>query len=210
MKGMYYLPFIDNKSYVSNDINLDNNLLITGPNASGKTTLIKSLLLNIILSQQWGFGCYKSCKMQIYDTFYSYLNIPDTSNRDSLFQAEARRCKDIIVSINESKERSLCIFDEIYSGTNPTDAILCATAYLKSLTKYKERCDFIITTHYIDMCRTFDDYASIKNMKMKTKDNKNTKTIEYTYKITDGISNVNGGKQVLYDLNYPDYVLDFV
>ena len=210
MTGMFYLPFIDNDSYVSNDINLNTNLLITGPNASGKTTLIKTILLNIILSQQWGYGCFKSCKMQIYDTFYSYLNIPDTSNRDSLFQAEARRCKDIIVNINEKNEKSLCIFDEIYSGTNPTDAILCATAYLKALTKYKKRCDFIITTHYIDMCKTFDDSKTIKNMKMHTKEIKGDKSIDYTYKIVEGISHVNGGKQVLYDLDYPDYVLDFV
>ena len=207
---MYYLPFIDNDSYVSNNIDLNNNLLITGPNASGKTTFIKSLLLNIIISQQWGFGCFKSCKMQIYDNFYSYLNIPDTSNRDSLFQAEARRCKDIIVNINETKERSLCIFDEIYSGTNPTDAILCATAYLKALNQYKSKCDFVITTHYIDMCKTFEKSGTIKNMKMKTTGNISDKSINYTYKIEEGISLVNGGKQVLYDLDYPDYVLDFV
>jgi energy-coupling factor transporter ATP-binding protein EcfA2 len=208
ISGMYYLPFIDSHSYVSNDIDLKTNILITGPNASGKTTLIKSLFLNVILSQQWGYGCFKSCKMQIYNNFYSYLNIPDTSNRDSLFQAEARRCKDIIESIHETKERNLCIFDEIYSGTNPTDAILCATAYLKALTLYKSHCDFVITTHYIDMCKSFESSKLIKNMKMNTTEK--GKTINYSYKIEDGISMINGGKQVLYDLEYPSYVLDFV
>ena len=85
------------------------------------------------------------------------------------------------------QRRSLSIFDEIYSGTNPTDAILCATAYLKALTKYKSRCDFIITTHYIDMCKTFDDSETITNMKMNTKEKKDDKSIDYTHKIVEGI-----------------------
>ena len=89
--------------------------------------------------------------MQIYDNFYSYLNIPDTSNRDSLFQAEARRCKDIIAKIEQNQdERHFCIFDEIYSGTNPNDDALCANVYLV-MNMYKDSVDYIITTHYVDL-----------------------------------------------------------
>ncbi len=58
MNGMYYLALMDEPS-VRNDIDLKTNLLISGPNASGKTTVLKSLLLNAILSQQWGYGCYE-------------------------------------------------------------------------------------------------------------------------------------------------------
>ena len=64
---------------------------LTGTN--GKTTTIKTALINIILSQQIGYGCFESLKLCPYDNIYCYLNIPDTSGRDSLFQAEARRCK---------------------------------------------------------------------------------------------------------------------
>ena len=44
------------------------------------------------MSQQWGYGCFESCSMKIYDNFYSYLNIPDTSNRDSF----SRQRQDVV------------------------------------------------------------------------------------------------------------------
>ena len=89
-------------------------MIITGPNASGKTTTLKSALINIILSQQIGYGCFESLKMCPYDTIHCYLNIPDTSGRDSLFQAEARRCKEIIDIIHLEKDKThYCIFDEL-------------------------------------------------------------------------------------------------
>ena len=64
-------------------------------------------MINLILSQQIGFGCYDSkTKINAYNSFFSYLNITDTFQRDSLFQAEARRCLDIIQSLN-NKEKAL-------------------------------------------------------------------------------------------------------
>ena len=79
--------------------------MITGPNASGKTTILKTTLFNIILSQQVGFGFYSSATINPYKYIHCYLNIPDTSGRDSLFQAEARRCKEILDSVKNSKDR---------------------------------------------------------------------------------------------------------
>ena len=87
---------------VSNDMSLENNMIITGPNASGKTTQLKTTAINVIFTQQFGVGFYEKCEMAPYTHIHSYLNIPDTSGRDSLFQAEARRCKDILDIINES------------------------------------------------------------------------------------------------------------
>ena len=109
IKGGYYLPHINEKN-VRNDIDMTKNLIITGPNASGKTTLIKSTILNLLLSQSIGCGCYSSCQTQLYDYYHSYLNIPDTSNRDSLFQAEARRCKEIIMFIEKNKNKNTFAF----------------------------------------------------------------------------------------------------
>jgi hypothetical protein len=196
MQGMYYLPHI-NETPVLNDIDLSQNIMITGPNASGKTTILKALLINLLMSQQFGYGCYKKASIKLYDVFHSYLNIPDTSGRDSLFQAEARRCKDILVSILENPGNHCCIFDEIYSGTNPTDAIECATMYLEKMNEY-ENVDYVLTTHYIQLCESFDD--KIMNQKMNVNVGEN---IEYLYKMVHGISYVHGGKQVLKDLNYP-------
>jgi hypothetical protein len=199
ISGMYYLPHI-NESPVLNNIDLSQNIMITGPNASGKTTILKALLINLLLSQQFGYGCYKKANVKIYDIFHSYLNIPDTSGRDSLFQAEARRCKDILVSIVENPLKShCCIFDEIYSGTNPNDAVDCASIYLEEMNKFKENVDYVLTTHYIKLCEEFD--TKILNLKMNV--NVLEDKIEYLYKIQQGISYVHGGKQVLKDLKYP-------
>ena len=209
MKGSYYLFHYKDKP-IKNDINIDKNIIITGPNASGKTTLLKSILLNIILSQQIGFGSYKKANIHVYDYLHSYLNIPDTSDRDSLFQAEARRCKDILEKINTHKEnRHFCIFDELYSGTNPNDAVLCATLYLKGLIQHKDDVDFILTTHYIQLCEYFNKEKYINDLvNIKMNVNVKDEDIEYTYKIKDGISYVHGGKKVLKDLDYPSYLYE--
>jgi DNA mismatch repair ATPase MutS len=184
---------------VKNNINLNKNIIITGPNASGKTTLIKSTILNLFFSQSIGMGCYDKCITPIFDFFHSYLNIPDTSNRDSLFQAEARRCKDIIDFIHKNKNKKhLCIFDEIYSGTNPTDAVLCASIYLDRLNEKKDNVDYILTTHYIGICNHFDKSKITINKKMKSY--KKNNSVNHTYIMENGISTINGGYSVLLDL----------
>ena len=87
IKNNYYINMV-NDNPIKNNISIKKNIMITGPNASGKTTILKSFLINQILSQQIGCGCYDSADIKCYDHIYSYLNIPDTSGRDSLFQAE--------------------------------------------------------------------------------------------------------------------------
>jgi hypothetical protein len=99
IKQQYYPPYVG-KDHVKNDTLFDKNMIITGPNAAGKTTMIKSTLINILMSQQVGFGFYGECHIQPYSHIHSYLNIPDTSGRDSLFQAESRRCRDILSLIH--------------------------------------------------------------------------------------------------------------
>jgi energy-coupling factor transporter ATP-binding protein EcfA2 len=208
MKGVYYLAHLqDNK--IRNDIDLKENIILSGPNASGKTTLLKSLFLNSIMSQQFGYGCYTSATILCYDSFHSYLNIPDTSGRDSLFQAEARRCKEILDQIMNGDKRHLCIFDEIYSGTNPRDAVTCATLYLRELNRYKSRVDYLITTHYVEICESFqkgdtknpDSVSCVSVKKMTVREMSDH--LEYDYKMVEGISYIHGGLHILRQLNYP-------
>ena len=152
-KKMYYPKFIndENEKLITNDCNLNKHIIITGPNASGKTTTLKSAAINIILSQQIGYGCFESLKLRPYDNIHCYLNIPDTSGRDSLFQAEARRCKEIIDCINENNDKThFCIFDELYSGTNPEEAVVSAFAFMDYIVK-NENLTCILTTHYVKL-----------------------------------------------------------
>tara|TARA_Y100000992_G_C21268921_1_gene495533 strand:+ start:807 stop:2552 length:1746 start_codon:yes stop_codon:yes gene_type:complete len=207
-KKSFYAP-LKHENPITNDFSLDKNIIITGPNAAGKTTILKSTLFNIILSQQIGCGFYESAKIKPFDNIHCYLNIPDTSNRDSLFQAEARRCKDIIDVIDCDKTKThFCIFDELYSGTNPYEAVASALSYLSYLCNNKN-IKFILTTHYVELCKKLD---AIQNEKIVNKHMKvnpdNNGNFKFTYKLTDKISNIKGGIKVLKDLKYPKQIID--
>lgn len=203
LKGLKY-PHISSNKAVLNDIHLDKNILITGPNAAGKTTILKATMINIILCQQFGCGYFNSAKIQPYDILSSYINIPDTSGRDSLFQAEASRCKSILDELT-NKKRHLCIFDELFSGTNPYEAIGAATAYLKYINTH-DHVTFILTTHFLDLCRILDKTSKVSNMQMQV--NHSETGFVYSYKMIEGISTVKGGIKVLTDLGYPSSIIE--
>jgi DNA mismatch repair ATPase MutS len=240
MKDAYFLNTVS-ADVVKNDIALDRKLIITGPNAAGKTTIIKTAIFNIILSQQIGYGAYSSATIVPYQFLHCYLNIPDTSGRDSLFQAESRRCKEILDCIiaNPAK-RHFCIFDELYSGTNPYEAVASAYGYINYISEMRN-VDFMLTTHYIQLCELFQGASAttrsderkqkhkkkkkdvnsetgqeskvknerndnIRNLHMETSVN-NTFDYTYHYKIVNGISKIKGGIKVLFDLKYPDAII---
>ena len=205
-KKSYYAALIKNNP-VKNDIQLNKNIVITGPNASGKTTILKSTLINVIFSQQFGCGFYDSAKLVPYKYIHSYLNIPDTSGRDSLFQAEARRCKEIIDIIQENpNDTHLCSFDELYSGTNPDEAVISSLAFMEYLVKFKN-VGCILTTHFIKVCKKLQKNKNIVNYHMETIKGKDAFDFKYTYSIKKGISEVRGGIKVLTDMNYPKEIL---
>jgi hypothetical protein len=202
-KKSYYACL--NNNPVKNTIKFNKNLIITGPNASGKTTILKSTLINIILTQQFGCGFYDSAKCNPFKYIHCYLNIPDTSGRDSLFQAEARRCKDILDIIDKNKhDTHFCVFDELYSGTNPEEAEKSATSFMSYLQKYTNVRSFL-TTHFVKVCKKLNAIKSIKNCKMVT--NIKGDALLFTYKLEKGISNVKGGINILTELNYPKEII---
>jgi hypothetical protein len=209
LKKSYYPVCLKNENgtLVKNTVKLKKNMIITGPNASGKTTILKSSLINVIFTQQFGCGYYDSAKFSPFHYIHCYLNIPDTSGRDSLFQAEARRCKEILDCIDKhSKESHFCVFDELYSGTNPEEAEISASSFMLYLQKYK-LVSSILTTHFFKVCKTLDTVESIENCKMETHIDEN-KEIVYTYKLNKGISEIKGGISVLNKLNYPKEIID--
>ena len=205
-KKSYYGALLALKP-IKNDISLKENLIITGPNASGKTTVLKTTLINIILSQQLGCGFFTSGKLYPYKYLHCYLNIPDTSGRDSLFQSEVRRCKEIIQKISDNKEEThFCVFDELYSGTNPEEAITSSTAFMEYLVKFKN-VFCMLTTHFIEVCYNLDKNSKIRNIHMDVK-KEDENTWKYSYNLKPGISEVKGGLKVLYDMDYPSEIIE--
>jgi hypothetical protein len=206
IKNSYYACLKDDTP-VKNTVKFKKNIVITGPNASGKTTILKSSLINIILTQQFGCGFYDSATITPYDKLHCYLNIPDTSGRDSLFQAEARRCKDIIDSISINKDAThVCIFDELYSGTNPDEAEKSATSFMLYLNKYKN-VSSMLTTHFVKVCVKLEKSRCIQNYKMITETTGDNR-LKYKYKMEKGISNVKGVVNILKEMNYPKEIID--
>ena len=208
-----YYPAHMNEKYVANHCSLDKNMVITGPNAAGKTTFLKTTMLNVLFSQQTGCGFYTKYDMQVYTHIHSYLNIPDTSARDSLFQAESRRCKEILDSVgtnncDDTTIRHFCVFDELYSGTNPEEATKSAYAFLRYLSKF-ENVDFILTTHYVSVCKRLQKVPTVRNWKMDAIQSADGE-IQYTYKIAEGISTVQGAYSVLRDMGYPAEILETI
>ena len=185
---------------------MSKSIIITGPNASGKTTILKSTIINLIFSQQIGYGFYDGGKLNPYKHIHCYINIPDSCSRDSLFQSEARRCKNILDIIEKNKvDRHFCVFDELYSGTNPYEAVSNAYAYLEYMISNKN-VKVILTTHYLKLCKLFRKNKRIKNCSMKTIENKSN-IPTYTYKLIKGYSKTKGGIAVLKQLKYPDIII---
>lgn len=205
LENSYYAT-LKNSNSIKNTIKFKKNMIITGPNASGKTTILKSTLINILFSQQFGCGFYDSAKIKPFKHIHCYLNIPDTSGRDSLFQAEARRCKEILDAISVNKmDTHFCAFDELYSGTNPEEAEQSATSFMKYITKSKN-VSCILTTHFIKVCKKLQKSKNIINYKMLTE--KENNNLIYKYTLTEGISDIKGGMIVLQQMNYPKEIID--
>jgi hypothetical protein len=207
-----YYPSVEKDEFcVRNDVVLDTFGVITGPNASGKTTYLKTTAINVILCQQFGVGFFTECKMRPYTKIHSYLNIPDTSGRDSLFQAESRRCKEILDSIRNDPGRQFCIFDELYSGTNPKEATKSAYAFMEYMRQFKH-VDLFLTTHYVSICDEWSEKSenkrTIENYKMVVQETE-TRNIP-TYKIASGISHIEGAIGILTDMDYPQEMIEMI
>jgi hypothetical protein len=210
LKGQYY-PTLVNESHVKNNCYFGKNMILSAPNKAGKTTILKTTAINILFTQQFGYGFYESAVMcKPYTHFHSYLNIPDTSGRDSLFQAESRRCKEILDSVKENvdvqKYKHFCIFDELYSGTNPEEACSAGCAFLNYLSKFSN-VDFMLTTHYTEICKHFKNSKMTQNYKMEVHVLENG-SFEYSYRMLPGISEVKGAIRVLKDMDYPKEILE--
>ena len=209
----FYPPLMNAPDCVKNNCSLADNMIVTGINASGKTTYLKTTLLNIIFTQQWGCGFYKTGVMRPYHQIHSYLNIPDTSARDSLFQAESRRCKDILDSIatGGSGVRHFCIFDELYSGTNPDEASKSAYGFLRYLAK-RENVRFMLTTHYLEVCKRLqeEECEGVQYLQMEVKADDDGEDYLYTHRLGEGICEIQGGIQVLRKMGYPTELLELI
>lgn len=137
---------------ITNSITLTKGtgLVITGPNAAGKSTFIKTLIINIILSQSLGICAAKNMTIYPFDYIGTYLNIPDTMGKESLFQTEMKQLLENINTIekfNKDGKKTILIMDEMFSSTNYMEGVAGAYAIAKRLKTFENNIT-ILTTHY--------------------------------------------------------------
>jgi DNA mismatch repair protein MutS len=179
-------PFID-KNSVTNDIKIQNNMIITGPNAAGKSTFIKSITINLLLSQTLGISASKKLEMTPFRLIDTYLHIPDVKGTASLFETEMLRSKEYIEKIKENDELSFVVMDELFSSTNYVEGFSGAFAILNKMSKYKKSL-FIVTTHYTKLARLEKrTKGRIKNYKFEI-DRDICNNIKFNYKLQKGFS----------------------
>ena len=142
-------PILNNEQ-ISNPINLDKSIIVTGPNAGGKTTYVKTILSNVILSQTFGITYSLKSNMIIYDTINSFMRVSDELGNKSYFEAEAEYCLNMINKaklLNENGENGLFLMDEPMHSTPPTEGMATAYAVIEYLSKISG-ISLIITTHF--------------------------------------------------------------
>lgn len=155
----FWSPFINPSSVVTNSIQLGTeyhcpNLIVTGPNSGGKSTILKSIALSLIMAQTLGIAPAHSMTFTPFDNIVTYLNVADSQvDQESRFQAEARRVfeyGDKVDQLAQKKQFSFAIFDEIFSGTSPEEGAQLGLKVAHALARYPT-CMSIIATHFPSM-----------------------------------------------------------
>lgn len=183
-KKMYHIS-ID--KYVPNDIILDGtSCIITGPNAAGKSTFIKGILLNIIMSQTYGISFAETFVLTPFYFINSQINIPDFKGKQSLFEAEMYRCKqciDVISELSNTSDKKVILFmDEVFNSTNVVEGISGAFGILKKISTYTNVCA-IVTTHLLYLTKLPKYHKYKMNVNITPDDH-----IDFPYLLEKGVS----------------------
>jgi DNA mismatch repair ATPase MutS len=194
IKDMYH-PSLKG-SCIKNTIKMENeNMLITGPNASGKSTLLKTTAIGVFLAHRLGIAPGKRMETSYFRYIYTHLNIQDATGKESLFQREANKIKKQIQMMNQKDGLHFSIIDELFHSTNPGEAVKGAKWILSQINN-NPRVMCLLSTHFHDL--TVSD-SSIDKFKCYhipfIRDEKGK--IKYTYTLQPGVSQQNVALEIL-------------
>jgi len=202
----YWHPLIDPNVVVTNSLHMGNdikNLMITGPNAGGKTTSLMSLIINIIFAQSFGIAPSEKIVMTPFAKIHSYLDITTNLQEGlSLFAAEvdrAKKLKNSILSCTEN-QKTFTIIDEIFSGTAPDVAADVGSKFATQLGDMKHSMT-IITTHFKELTKVGQDTGTFTNYKVADATIMPDGKIVYPFKLVPGISSQNIAQHMLEQQN---------
>ena len=161
--------------YVANDLFLDREkqqmIMITGPNMSGKSALLRQTALIIIMAQIGSFVPAENLKMGIVDKIFTRVGASDNiSMGESTFMVEMNEAATIL---NNISDRSLILLDEIGRGTSTYDGISIAWAISEFIHNHSTRAKTLFATHYHELNEMTLSYDRIKNYNVSIKEEKN-------------------------------------
>ncbi|MFH0898333.1 MAG: hypothetical protein V1855_02045 [bacterium] len=190
----FWHPLIKSDVVVPNDVTVGTqnhcpNMIITGPNAAGKSCILKALTLCLLLSQTVGIAPASSFEFSPFKMISTHLNLADDINAgSSLFKAEVLRAQELIDSIQglNHQEFSFVVFDEIFKGTTPLEGTAAAYGVSKHLGQFANSIS-LIATHFEKLTELETDTKTFENYKVmvfKASDG----SIGYPFKLFKGIS----------------------
>lgn len=199
LEGIYH-PFIDNP--VTNSISFSKDILVTGSNASGKSTFLKAIGVSTIMYQTIGFACAAKFSVGYMRVFSSMALRDNLLGNESYYMVEARSLKRIC-DATDDKEPLLCIVDEVLRGTNTTERIAASTSILRYLAK-KNNVFVIAATHDHELTELLkDDYTNVYFSEMV-----DAKGVTFTYKLNMGTGSMNNAIRLLAMMQYDESITD--
>jgi DNA mismatch repair protein MutS len=162
--------------YISNDVYLDTEtqqiIMITGPNMSGKSAILRQTALIVLLAQMGSFVPAESLKMGIVDKIFTRVGASDNiSMGESTFMVEMNETASIL---NNISNRSLVLLDEIGRGTSTYDGISIAWAISEYLHEHPNRPKTLFATHYHELNEMEVTFDRIQNYNVSVKELKDT------------------------------------
>jgi len=194
---------------ISNPVNLNKNIIVTGPNAGGKTTYVKTILANVILGQTIGITYSLRSKLILYDTINSFMRVSDILGTRSYFEAEAEYCLNMInraVEISAQNKRGLFLMDEPMHSTPPTEGMATAYAVIEYLSKL-DGINLIITTHFHKLVKLEELYPE-KFINLSVDAIPHNNRYIFPYKIKRGFSYLCIAIELLDIKEFPSIIID--
>lgn len=161
------------KPYISNTVNLSNNgtqvMMITGPNMSGKSALLRQTALNVLLAQIGSFVAADSAHIGVVDKIFTRVGASDNiSLGESTFMVEMNEAASIL---NNMSQRSLILFDELGRGTSTYDGISIAWAIVEHIHEYGGiHPKTLFATHYHELNEMEKSFSRVVNFNVSVRE----------------------------------------
>ena len=195
------------ESYISNDVFLDSDkqqiIMITGPNMSGKSAILRQTAIIVLMAQMGSFVPAKSVRMGWFDKIFTRVGASDNiSMGESTFMVEMNETASIL---NNISGRSLILLDEIGRGTSTYDGISIAWAISEFLHDNISKPKTLFATHYHELNEMTSSFKRIKNFNVSVKEEKND--VLFLRKLVPGGSEHSFGIHVAKMAGMPNQVL---